>query len=102
MRVRTLTCCRNDDQPLVLAGVVIGHDLADIARIRQPMAFGHAQEQPRQPVGEVAADEQQVVVLELVEQLFGRQVLALQRADEFEQVFVGDHVGRRGRSLPNR
>ena len=41
--------------------------------------------------------KQQVVVLELVEELLRRQVLALQRADEFERVLVGDHVGRRRR-----
>ena len=33
------------DQPLVLAGVIIGHDLADVARVREPLALGHAQEQ---------------------------------------------------------
>jgi hypothetical protein len=32
--------------------------------------------------------KQQVVVLELVEELFRRQVLALQRADELERVLV--------------
>ena len=90
------------DQPLVLAGVVVGHDLADVARVGQPLALGHAQEQARQPVGEIAADEQQVVVLELVEQLLGRQVLALQRADELEQVLVRDHVGRRRRDAPEQ
>ena len=83
-------------EALVLARVVVGQHLADVARVRQALALGHAQEQARQPVGEVAADEQQVVVLELVEQLLGRQVLALQRADELEHVLVGDHVGRRG------
>ena len=83
-------------EPLVLAGVIVGHDLADVARVGQALPLGHAQEQSRQPVGEVAADEQQVIVLELVEQLLGRQVLALQRADELQQVLVGDHVGRRG------
>ena len=89
-------------QPLVLARVVVGQHLADVARVGQALALGHAQEQPRQPVGEIAADEQQVVVLELVEQLLRRQVLALQRADELEQVLVGDDVGRRGRQSPNR
>ncbi len=96
MRVRTLTCCRNDDEALVLAAVVVGQNFADVARIREALALRHAQEQARQPVAEVAADEQQVVVLELVEQLFRREVLALQRADELEQVLVGDHVGGRG------
>ena len=83
-------------EPFVLAAVVVGQHLADVARVREALALGHAQEQARQPVGEVAADEQQVVVLELVEQLLGGQVLALQRADEFQQVLVGNDVGRRG------
>ena len=90
------------DEALVLLGVVVGQHLADVARVRQALALRHAQEQARQPVGEVAADEQQVVVLELVEQLLGRQVLALQRADELQRVLVGDHVGGRGRQRPNR
>ena len=81
-------------QPAVAARVIVGQHLADIARIGKPVPLGHAEEQPRQPVGEVAADEQQMVMLELVEKLFRRQVLALQRADELERVFVGDDVGR--------
>ena len=84
-------------QPLVLAGMAVGKDLADIARVRQAPALGHAQEQPRQPVGEVAADEQQVVVFQFVEQFLRHQVVALQRADELQRVLVGNHVGRRGR-----
>ena len=87
------------EQALVLRGVVVRQDLAEIARVRQALALGHAQEQARQPVGKVAADQQQVAVLELVEQLFGREVLGLQRADELEHVLVGDDVGRRGREL---
>jgi hypothetical protein len=82
--------------------VAVGEDLADLARIRQAPALGHAQEQPRQPVGEVAADQEEVVVLELVEQLLRRQVLRLQRADEFQHVLVRDHVGRRGREFPEQ
>ena len=95
--MRTLTCCRNDTSRSSFAAVVVGEHLADVARIGQPPALGHAQEQAREPVGEIAADEQQVVVLELVEELLRRQVLALQRADELEHVLVGDHVGRRRR-----
>ena len=34
-------------------------------------------------------------MLELVEELFRREVLALQGADELQRVLVGDHVGRR-------
>ena len=37
-----------------------------------------------------------MIVFELVKELLRRQVLALQRADEFQQVLIGDHVGRRG------
>ena len=85
------------DEPLVLHRMVVGKDLSDVARIGEPLALGHAQEKPREPVGEIAADQQQVVVLEFVEQLFGRQVLGLQRADKLEHVLVGDDVGRRGR-----
>ena len=33
------------DQALVLAGVVVRHDLAHVARIGQALALGHAQEQ---------------------------------------------------------
>ena len=90
------------DQPVVLHGVVVGEHLADVARIGQAPALGHAQEQARQPVGEIAADQQQVVVLELVEQLFGREVLGLQRADELQHVLVGDDVGRRGGQPPEQ
>src|SRR5207244_4243216 len=59
----------------------------------------HAQEQAREPVGEVAADEEQMIVLELVEELLRHQVLALQGADELEQILIGDDVGRGGRQL---
>ena len=84
-------------EPLVLHRVIVGQHFADVARVGQALALRHAQEQPRQPVGEIAADQQQVVVLELVEQLLGRQVLGLQRADELEHVLVGHDVGGRGR-----
>ena len=87
------------EQPLVLRRVVVRQDLADVPRIGQALALRHAQEQPREPVREVAADQQQVAVLELVEQLLGRQVLRLQRADELEHVLVGDDVGGRRREL---
>ena len=89
-------------QAVVLAAVIVRQHLADIARIGEPLALRHAQEQPRQPVGEIAADEQQVIVLELVEQPLGHQVLALQRADELQQILIGDHVGRRCRELPEQ
>ena len=36
-------------------------------------------------------------MLQLVKELLRRQVLGLQRADEFEHVLVGDDVGGRGR-----
>src|SRR5690349_5420445 len=71
-------------------GVIVGKDFANIPRVRQTMTLRHAQEQSRKPVGEAASDEQQMVVLELVKQPLGRQVLALQRADELERVFVGN------------
>jgi hypothetical protein len=83
-------------EALILAGGVVGHDLADIARIGEPLALGHAQEQPRQPVGEVAADEQQMVVFEFVKQLLWREVFALQRTDELEQILIRQDVGGRG------
>ncbi len=38
-------------------------------------------------------------MLELVEQLLRSQVLALQRADELQQVLIGDDVRRRGRQF---
>ena len=84
------------DEALILARVIVGQHLADVPRVRQALAFRHAQEQACQPVAEIAADEQQVVVLELVEQLLGREVLALQRADVLQEILVGDHVGGRG------
>ena len=37
-------------EALVLARVVVGQHLADVARVRQPLALRHAQEQARQPV----------------------------------------------------
>ena len=40
-----------------------------------------------------------MIVLELVEELLRHQVLALQRADELQQVLVRDHVGRGCRQL---
>ena len=89
-------------EPHVALRVVVGEHLAHVARIRQALPLGHAQEQARQPVGEVAADEEQVVVLELVEELLGREVLALQRAHELQHVLVGDHVGGRRRAAPEQ
>jgi len=85
------------NEPHVGQAVAVGKDFADIARIGQPPALGHAQEEPGEPVGEVTADDEQVVVLERVEKFFRRQVLALQRADELEHVLVGNDIGRRGR-----
>ena len=84
-------------QALVAVRMGVGEHLAEVARVRQAPALGHAQEQPRQPVRKTAADDEQVAVLELVEKLLGRQVLALQRADELQHVLVGDDVGRRCR-----
>jgi len=46
---------QESEQALILRGVVVGKDLAEIARVRQALALGHAQEQARQPVGKVAA-----------------------------------------------
>ena len=84
-------------EPLVLHRVVVGEHLAHVARVGQPLALRHPQEQSRQPVGEVAADQQQVVVLELVEELLRRQVLGLQCADELEHVLVRYDISRRSR-----
>src|SRR5262249_9123694 len=49
-------------QAVVLAAVVVRQYLTHIAWIGQTLALRHAQEQPRQPVSEVAADEQQMIV----------------------------------------
>ena len=84
------------DQPQVAHAVVVGENLAHVARVGESAALRHAQEEPGEPVGEVAADHQQVVVLEGMEELLRDQVLALQRADELEHVLVGYDVGRRG------
>ena len=83
------------NEPLVLHRVVVCKHLAYVTRVGEPLALCHAEEEPRQPVGEVAADQQQVIVLELVEELLRSQVLGLQRADELQHVLVGDDVGRR-------
>ena len=77
--------------------MVIRQHLANIARIREPLTFRHAQKEPRKPVGEIAADEQQMIVFEFVKKLLRRQMFALQRTDEFEKILIRDHVGRRGR-----
>jgi len=82
------------NEPGIFAAVIVRQHLADVTRVRKALALRHSQEQPRQPVGEVASDEQQVAVLELVEELLGRQVLVLQCADELEQVLIGDDVRR--------
>jgi hypothetical protein len=83
-------------EPVILAGVVIRQHFAHVARVGQALALGHAQEQAREPVREIAADEEKMIVFELVKELLRRQVLALQRADELQQILIGDHVGRRG------
>ena len=57
------------------------------------MALGHAQEEALEPVGETAAQQQQVVVLELAEQLLRAEVLRLQHANELENVLIGNGVG---------
>jgi hypothetical protein len=49
-----------------------------------------------------SADEQQMIVLELVKELLRHQMLALQSADELEQVFIGDDVGRGRREFPKQ
>ena len=90
---------QESEQPLVLRGVVVGQDLAEIARVRQAPALGHAQEQARQPVGKVAADQQQVTVLQFVEQLLGGEMLGLQGADELQHVLVRDDIRGRGGKL---
>jgi len=46
--------------------MVIRQYFSHIARVRQPLAFRHAQKQAAEPVREIAADEEQVIVLELV------------------------------------
>ena len=82
--------------------MAVGQHLADITRIGKPVPLREAQEESRQPVGVAAADQEQVIVLELVEEPLGRQMLALQRADELERVFVRDHVRRRRRQPPHQ
>ena len=84
-------------QPGVADGVIVCENFTDIARVREPLALGHPQEEPCEPVREVATDDQQVAVLELVKELLRRQMLRLQRTDELEHVLVGQHIsGRRG------
>ncbi len=41
-------------------------------------------------------------MFELVEELLGRQVLTLQRADEFQQILVRNDVGRGGREFSKK
>ena len=65
------------DQALVGSGMSIGQHLANVARIRESLALGHAQEQASEPVRKIAADEQQVIVFELVKQPLRRQMLVL-------------------------
>ncbi len=53
-------------EPVIIARMVIRQHFADVARVGEPLALRHAQKQSREPVGEVAADEEQVIVFELV------------------------------------
>ena len=85
------------EQALVFCRVVVGEHFGEVARIGQPLALGHAQEQPRQPVRKVAADQKKMAVLELMKQPFRRQVLGLKRTDELEKILVGQHIRRRSR-----
>ena len=85
-----------------MQGLAVGHDLAHIARIGQALALGQAQEQARQPVAEITADEEQVVVFQLVEQALRHQVLdrlsalLAQRAQEKGLEFLINAQGRDG------
>ena len=65
------------------------------------MTLGHTQEQACQPVGEVAADEQQVVVFEFVKEFFRREMLALQkgRDGEREVAEILDELKRQGANV---
>jgi hypothetical protein len=75
--------------------VIVGDDLAHVPRIGEPLALRHAQEEPRQPFREIAADQDQVVLLELMEQFLGRQVLGLQRGvlDTRDVIFFVSVIG---------
>ena len=73
--------------------MVISEHFADVTRVGEPTTFGHAKEKAHQPIGEVTADQQQMVVFQFMEQLFRREVFTLQRANKFECVFIRYHVG---------
>ena len=68
------------------AGVCKG--FADVARFGEPAALGEPEKKARQPVGEAAAEKEEVVVLQFAEEFFRRVMAALQRTDEFEHVLV--------------
>jgi hypothetical protein len=69
---------------------IVGEDLVDLPAVGEPPALGGAQEQPRDPIGKVAAEDEQMLALQLVEQPFRR--MFLQREHELQEILVGDHI----------
>lgn len=74
----------------------VRQDLAKVARLGEPAAFRDPEEQARQPIGETATDEEQVVVLEFAKEFLRGVVGCLQCADKLQHVLVRDHIGGRG------
>src|SRR5439155_4460993 len=63
------------DEPRILAAAIIGEDFEYFARIRQAPALRRTQKHARDPVGEIAADDQQVIVFKLVKEVLGAPAL---------------------------
>ena len=61
---------QKENQARLAAGGQVRDGLAHVARLGQPAAFGQPQKQAGQPVGKIAAEQEQVIVFELAEKFF--------------------------------
>ena len=85
------------DQVRIIRYAAVGEDFAHFTGIGETAAFREAEEEAHQPVGETAAEDEQVAFLEGGEKFLRAIGVGLERAHELQSILVGEDVGgRRG------
>src|SRR5262249_34233726 len=86
---------QENDQVRVLTGMGVGDNFADKPRVGKLAPLRRAKEKPRQPIGKVLAEQQQVILSEGVEEQYRdtRVIPRLKRHHKLKQVFVRNNVG---------
>ena len=81
-----------EHQARVAVHLGVGQDFENVPIVGKTIPFRHPQEDTGQPIRKIFAQDQQVIVLQLIEQILRTAALRLERADKLQHVLVRDGI----------